>query len=106
MMRLFAWLYAAVILVLGSYAWVADLALRNSVREHLLPDILLAMATMPLSLSLERFASLAPRALGSPFGGLTLLTLFGVAQAGLLFWLTRPSAKAPRATPNNRGRGP
>jgi hypothetical protein len=95
-LKFVAWCYASAVVLLGSWAWVVDVALRNSAREHLLPDTLLAMVTMPLSLTLEFFASLAPRAFASHFVGLALLSLLGAAQVLLLFWFTRLAAKASR----------
>ena len=47
--------YAIVVVATLAFAWYADISLRNSGREHLLGDMLLALVSMPLSLSLGFF---------------------------------------------------
>ena len=98
MLKLMAWCYAAVVLIVGSWAWAVEIALRGDPREHLLPVGMFALVTMPLSSTLG-----APE---RPFVGLALLSLVGAAQALLLFWLARLTAKAFRSAPNSRWRGP
>jgi len=89
MFRLFAWCYAVVVLVAAIYAWGFDVALRNDPREHLLPDVLLAISTMPMSLTMGSLYSVAPRFFDLPFVQLTASTILGALQVALLFWLAR-----------------
>jgi hypothetical protein len=51
-LRLFATTYLVVILLAAGWAFYTDLTLLHSQREHLAPDILLLIVTLPLSSSL------------------------------------------------------
>lgn len=82
--RLLAWLYAAIVFLAAAYAWYFDIRLLNSVREHLLPDILLMLVTFPASLSVEPLYENFPAFFSKPFVQLTWLTLCGTGQAGVL----------------------
>ena len=51
-LRTFSLGYAVLAGLLALWAWWVDIRLLDSEREHLLPDILLALVTMPSSLTL------------------------------------------------------
>lgn len=52
-MRVLTRTYACVVAILLCWAWYIDVSLLNSSREHLLPDMVLAFAALPSSLTLE-----------------------------------------------------
>jgi hypothetical protein len=106
MLRIFAWCYATVVLIAGCYAWVGDIVLRNSDREHLLGDMLLALVTMPSSLVAELLYPVAPPFFDKPFVLLAITSVLGTLQVAILFWLARVAHKVFRSTPNSRWSGP
>lgn len=100
--RLLAWLYAAIVFLTAACAWYFDIRLLNSVREHLLPDILLMLVTFPASLSLGPLYENVPIFFSEPFAQLTWLTLCGAGQAGVLFFAAKlASRRQKHASPNN-----
>lgn len=97
MLRKLALIYGSVLCVFAACAWVVDVALRNSSREHLLPDVLFAASSLPASLALE-ICTPSTSYCGGQFGQLALLTVCAAAQAGALlhvarWWGTRHSEK-------------
>jgi len=85
-LRLLAWLYAAIVFMTAGSAWYFDIRFLNSGREHLLPDILLMFVTFPSSLSLGALYENFPTFFSEPFTQLTWLTLCGAGQASALFF--------------------
>lgn len=106
MLKFIGWCYAAVVLTVGSWAWAVDIALRNDPREHLAPDILFAIVTMPLSLALDSLWSAAPDFFWAPFMELASLTVAAALQVAFLFALGACAGKMFSSAPNNRWRGP
>ena len=102
MLRFIAWCYASVVFVATCFAWCTDFALRNDPREHLLPDALLDLTTMPLSLIMNVLYPLAPNLFDRPFVQLASLSIFGVMQAALLFWLAGWATTSAVRAPNSR----
>jgi hypothetical protein len=74
--------------VVAAWTWVVDIALRNSYREHLLPDVVFALLSLPASTGLEICGS-SNAYCGGQFGQLLLLTFCAAAQAGALLLVTR-----------------
>jgi hypothetical protein len=85
-LRILASLYSIIVLAAITYAWIGDISMRNSTREHLLPDILLAMVSLPMSLSLSVAYDASPSFFNLPFVQLVFLTLCGTIQASCM-WL-------------------
>ena len=83
--RLLARAYAVLLGVLAAYAWCLDIMLLHSPREHLLGDFLLAIASMPASLSLGLFCNMWPGVCAIPFCQLAWVTVCGVVQATIIF---------------------
>lgn len=79
--------YAALVLLIAAWAWYIDVKLLHVDTEHLLPDILLSVVALPMSLT---FMLTADPLMKWPLAQLAWLTLCGALQAGLLCWLTRP----------------
>ena len=93
-MKLVAWVYAIVISVLALWAWYIDIKLFHSSAEHLLPDIMLAIASQPMSLTLGPMCIHWSNLFNKPFVQLIWLTLCGVTQAIILFMLPRFISKS------------
>lgn len=51
--RVVSFCYGSLIVAIAIWAWYIDVRLLHSEREHLLPDILLAIAGMPSSLTAD-----------------------------------------------------
>jgi hypothetical protein len=85
--------YAIVVALALGYAWFIDLTLRDSAREHLLGDMLLAFVSVPTSLSLNVFYGGWPELATRPFAQLIWVSICAVAQVGLLFAATRLIAR-------------
>jgi hypothetical protein len=90
-MRVIPWGYTILVAMASVYAWVVDIAMLHSEREHLLPIFILSIVTSPLSLSLGPLYDLAPSFFDLPFVQLTYTTVCGAVQAGLVLWLFRKS---------------
>jgi hypothetical protein len=88
--RILAGLYAAIVLLAALYALITEISLRHSEVEHLLPSIVLAFVTLPLSLLGELLYSVAPSFFDSPFVQIALFTLCGAVQASIFWWLASP----------------
>ena len=85
----FAITYAVVVLLAAGWALYVDATLLHPHREHLLPDIVLAVVTLPLSYSLDLLYKNWPDVFSLPFAQVGYLILCGFAQAWLLFIFTR-----------------
>ena len=86
MIRAVAILYATVASLVAVWAWATHITLFHGEREHMLPDFVLAMVAMPLSLSLDVFYPSMRQLLDVPFAQLSFMTLCAAAQ-GTLLWL-------------------
>jgi hypothetical protein len=84
----FATAYLIVVLLAASWALYVDATLLDSQREHLLPDIVLAVVTLPSSYCLGFVFDIWPAFFSLPFTQVGYLILCGLAQAWLLFLLT------------------
>ena len=80
-------LYAAALSLLVVWAWTVDIVLADSQAEHLLPGIMLALASLPTSLLLA-ICRESNSYCGGSWGQLALLTLCGIAQAAVLVLAT------------------
>jgi hypothetical protein len=88
-MTILAKIYAALLSVLALFAWYTDATLLHSQREHLAPDMFLAIASLPSSLSLGLFPNSTPSLLQ-----LAWLTLCAAAQASIVFFFARLVSKS------------
>jgi len=84
-LRGFAKLYAAILVNLALYAWYTAIRFPHSSHVHLSPDILLAIATMPSSLTLSPLYDHWPDFMSLPFIQIAWLHVCGVFQVGVLF---------------------
>jgi len=48
-LKLCAWAYTLIVALAIVWAWYVDLSMRNSNQEHMLPDVILLILTLPLS---------------------------------------------------------
>ena len=81
--------YLAIVLLTAAWAIAIDAAFLHSVREHLLPDISLAVVTLPSSLSMSFLHSAWPAFFSLPFTQVAWATLCGIFQTAVLFVLGR-----------------
>lgn len=81
--------YVVVVLLAAAWALYVDATLLHSHREHLLPDTVLAVVTLPLSCSLDLLFKNWPDIFSLPFAQIGYLILCGLAQAWLPFILTQ-----------------
>jgi hypothetical protein len=93
-LRLFATTYLVVILLAAGWAFYTDLTLLHSQREHLAPDILLLIVTLPLSSSLTFLYDALPEFFSGLIVQLGWLTLCGLGQTWFVFALTRVFQKS------------
>lgn len=91
----FATVYLIVVLLAAGWALYVDATLLHSQREHLLPDIVLAVITLPSSYSLSFLFEIWPDFFSLPFAQVGYMILCGLAQAWLLLVLTH---RLPRST--------
>lgn len=80
--------YAVVVGVAALWAWYTDVKLIHSAREHLAPDILLALVTLPASTSLGSMYDRWPAFFQMPLMQLTWLTACGALQVVALYALS------------------
>jgi hypothetical protein len=92
--RILALLYAALVGLAVSWAWYTDVRLLHAVREHMLPDMVLLMVSLPLSNTLTPLYEHLPAFFLAPFVQLTWLSVCGAFQAGVLYLI---SALLPKA---------
>jgi hypothetical protein len=86
---MFAMIYLIIVLLAAGWAFYTDVALLHSQREHLAPDLLLAVVTLPSSLSVGYLYEAWPEFFSGPLVQVAWLTLCGLGQAWILFALTR-----------------
>ena len=91
---LFARAYLLVVLLAASWALYVDATLLHSQREHLAPDIVLAVVTLPSSYFLSLLFGNWPELFSLPFAQVGAMILCGLAQAWLLFVLTHRLLRA------------
>ena len=85
----FAIAYLAVVLLAASWAVYIYALLLHSEREHLAPDILLFIVTLPLSASTSYLYDTWPEFFSRPFAQIAWVTFCGLLQAWLFFALPR-----------------
>jgi len=92
LLRTIAIAYAVLVGLVACWAWYIDVKLLNSAREHLAPDIFLAILTIPSSFTADWIYQRWPES----FTGLAqtgYLTVCAIVQAGVLLlfsiWLER-----------------
>jgi len=91
---LFARAYLLVVLLAASWALYVDATLLHSQREHLAPDIVLAVVTLPSSYFLSLLFGNWPELFSLPFAQVGAMILCGLAQAWLLFVLAHRLLRA------------
>jgi hypothetical protein len=84
--KILAIIYSALFGCIAIWAWSSHLLYGASVKEHLLPDVMLSFVTMPLSLLLAPFAEKFGELISDRWAALIILTVFGAAQT-ILLWL-------------------
>ena len=77
--------YSIIIALAAIWAFYVDVRLVHSVREHLLPDLVLALITLPASLSLGPLYETWPTFFSRPLVQPAWTAFCGAAQAGVLF---------------------
>jgi hypothetical protein len=93
----FATAYLIVVLLAAGWAFCMDATLLHAQREHLLPDIVLAVVTLPSSYSLGLLFDIWPAFFSLPFVQAGYMTLCGLVQAWLLLILTHRLLRAANA---------
>jgi hypothetical protein len=88
-LKLFATAYLVIVLFAAGWAVYIDVTLLHSQREHLAPDILLLILTLPLSSLLTYLYDAGPDFFSDPIMQVGGLTLCGLVQTWFLFALTR-----------------
>lgn len=88
-LTLFAMAYLVIVLFAAGWAAYIDVTLLHSQREHLAPDILLLILTLPLSSLLTDLYDAGPDFFSNSVLQVGGLTLCGLAQTWFLFALTR-----------------
>lgn len=102
-MRYFATLYSIVFGVSASWAWITVLIYHGSTQEHLLPSVLLGIATLPSSLLMDSIVSMHPSLLDRTIAMLSMLTAFGLIQVALV-WSLGILIRRMRVQANRAGR--
>ena len=87
MMRLLARAYLVIVGAAAPWAWYIDINLRNDPSEHMLPDMLLGIASWPTSAAMFYAFEVVPQIADWTFSGLIVLTLCAVSAVALT---TRP----------------
>jgi hypothetical protein len=93
-LALFATTYLVIVILAAGWAFYTDVTLLHSQREHLAPDILLLIVTLPSSSSLTYLYDTRSEFFSGPIVQVGWLTLCGLGQTWLLFALTRVFRKA------------
>lgn len=78
--------YLTAVLLAAGWTMYVDAALPDVQRERLLPGIVLAVLTFPLSQSLELLCVIWPRLISLQVVQVGYMVLCGLLQAGLLAW--------------------
>ena len=84
-LRKLAVVYSIVVGLAAGWAFYVDARLLHSAREHLLPDIVLMLVTLPASLSVSTMYEAWPAFFSKPFTQIAWVTLCGIEQVGVLF---------------------
>ena len=95
--RIVALLYAVVVGLAALWAWYTDVILLHAGREHMLPDILLSILSLPTSNTLNFLYDHSPTLFSAPLAQLTWLTVCGAFQVAVLYLLTAFVPKARSA---------
>jgi hypothetical protein len=95
-LALFATTYLVIVLFAAGWAVYIDVTMLHSQREHLAPDILLLILTLPLSSSLAYLYDARSAFFPGPLVQVGWLTLCGLGQAWFLFSLMRVLQKKVR----------
>ena len=95
-MGIFARAYLIVVLFAASWALYVDSTLLHSEREHLLPDVLLFVVTLPSSLFVIPLYSAWPSLFSRPFAEVGWAIFCGLAPAALLFFLVYRSSRSTK----------
>lgn len=80
-LRLVVWCYTIAVILAMCFAWFEDIMWRNDNHEHMLPDVILLIVTVPLSLGFVFLGAL----LKGCYAQLANLSLCGALQAAG-FW--------------------
>ena len=95
--RLAAFVYAAIVLLAAIWAWYVSIRMLHSSQEHLMPSFLLAIVSAPTSLSLDLLFERLP-VISSGLMPLVWLTICGGIQVVLFFmfcaYLVKPQREA------------
>jgi hypothetical protein len=102
--RILTLLYAVVVGLAALWAWYADVTLLHSGREHILPDILLAIVSLPTSNTLDFFYERSPAFFAAPLAQLTSLTACG-ASGSIALSRRRVRTKGTRCSLTSRFQG-
>ena len=95
--RRLALFYAVVVALAAFWAWCTNVTLLHSVREHMLPGIVLAAVSLPTSYTLGPLYKLSPTFFSAPFVQLTWLTVCGAFQAVVFYFLSARKTSSRRA---------
>jgi hypothetical protein len=107
-LRTLAWVYVGTFFCSLALAVVVDISLRNDPSEHMMPNLILAFVTSPLSFAVFRGLEYLPAEMTKAleWGRLPLFVVCGCLQAAFLFWLSTPKEyrSAPPNNPLDRSR--
>jgi hypothetical protein len=84
-LRKLAIAYSIVVGLAATWALCVEARLLHAAGEHLLPDIVLALVTLPASLSIGPMYETWPAFFSKPFTQIAWTALCGAAQAAVLF---------------------
>ena len=88
--------YSMIVAIAAAWAFVVDVQMLHSGREHLLPDITLALVTLPASRSTGWLFATWPDLFSQPLVQPGWMTLCGAVQALALFLVSRHADKVER----------
>jgi len=81
-LRVVTWCYTVVLVLAIGFAWFEDIIWRNDNVDHMLPDVILIIVTVPLSLGAIFLGAMFKW----QFAQLTCVSLCGVLQAAGLWY--------------------
>ena len=96
-LRSVAAVYGVVVLLAATWAVIVDVRLLYSQREHLLPDVVLALINFPTSLTVGPLYMCWPEVFGNEFVQVAWAAACGLAQAALLFKIGGSRTKGSNA---------
>ena len=88
MMRILAIVYTTIAVAALLYAWSVDIWMLHSPVEHMLPDLLLYLVTLPLSLVCGPLYRITPGLFDASLSQVSLLTLCAAVQSAFLWLLS------------------